>query len=86
MEDPHEEKLKRFRVLDLETCQFNLFTGYTDGTGRTFVDAGNGEKRVSYVNLGDPVGDAAAAYIFRGQLEQDPGLYNFNRIRARVKA
>ncbi|MBI4167919.1 MAG: hypothetical protein HY515_03095 [Candidatus Aenigmarchaeota archaeon] len=84
MNDGHEERLQRFRVLDIETMQSHVFPGYTNGSGRTFVDTGKREERVSYVNLGEPFDGVVVTYVFRSQLKQDPGLYNFNKRLAGV--
>lgn len=77
MDGPPEDKLRRFRVLDIETMQSTLLTGYVDGGGRAWVNTGDREERASYVNLGGPASGSVAAYVFTRQLEQDPGLYKF---------
>ncbi len=81
--DTMENRMRMLRVLDLETSDAKQFSGYVDGSGRAWI-ARNGDlsgpiERVSYVNLGCTLHGACAAYVLRKQLQEDVGLYRFNK-------
>ncbi len=77
MNDGHEERLQRFRVLDLNTMGSEVFIGYTDNRGRSFAYTERGERRISYVDLGVDVQGVSAIHVLKEQLDEDHGLYRF---------